>query len=101
MAYVKRLGSNLYSLLKKRPALPARSFTITSRTGDCATGKTKRGLQEQRAPSRNSNWLLCYSVSTVSHPDRREASIKITLSFQNLEAALPPGIPAGRRSSSP
>ena len=32
---------------------------------------------------------------------RRKAHTKTTSSFQNLEAALPPGIPAGRRSSSP
>ena len=36
----------------------------------------------------------------LSIPHCREARIKTTLSFQNLEAALPPGIPAGRRSSS-
>ena len=36
----------------------------------------------------------------LSIPQCRAAPIKITLSFQNLEAALPPGIPAGRRSNS-
>ena len=36
----------------------------------------------------------------LSIPHCREAQTKTTLSFQNLEAALPPGIPAGRRSSS-
>ena len=33
-------------------------------------------------------------------PHFSEAHTKTTLSFQNLEAALPPGIPAGRRSNS-
>jgi hypothetical protein len=41
----------------------------------------------------------CY-VATTSLPHSRAAPIKSTLSFQNLEAALPPGIPAGRRSNS-
>ena len=36
----------------------------------------------------------------MSHSHHREAPIKSTLSFPNIEAALPPGIPAGRRSSS-
>ena len=36
----------------------------------------------------------------LSIPHCREAQTKTTLSFQNLEAALPPGIPAGRRSNS-
>jgi len=37
----------------------------------------------------------------MSHSRHREAPIKTTLSLQNLEAALPPGMPAGRRSNSP
>jgi hypothetical protein len=37
----------------------------------------------------------------LSTPHCREAHIKTILSFQNLKAALPPGIPAGRRSNSP
>ena len=40
-------------------------------------------------------------MDRLSIPHCREAQKKITLSFQNLEAALPPGLPAGRRSSSP
>ena len=36
----------------------------------------------------------------LSIPCCREAHTKTTLSFQNLEAALPLGIPAGRRSNS-
>ena len=43
---------------------------------------------------------VMFDRQPMSHPHHREAPIKTTLSFQNLEAALPLGIPAGRRSSS-
>ena len=43
---------------------------------------------------------MLHPGSTVSHPHHGAARTKTTLSFQNLEAALPPGIPAGRRSNS-
>jgi hypothetical protein len=46
-------------------------------------------------------WLLIRELRPrASQPHRCAAPMKTTLSFQNLEAALPPGIPAGRRSSS-
>ena len=35
---------------------------------------------------------MLHPGGTVSHPHHREAQIKITLSFQNLEAALPLGM---------
>ena len=38
---------------------------------------------------------MLHPGSTVSLPPHREAHIRTALSFQNLEAALPPGIPAG------
>jgi len=44
---------------------------------------------------------MLHPGSTVSLPPHREAHIRTALSFQNLEAALPPGIPAGEPIQQP
>jgi len=58
------------------------------------------GGSSQRKASVMDRGCLFSCDSTTSHAHHRAAQTKTTLSFQNLEAALPLGIPAARRSNS-
>ena len=57
-----------------------------------ARNEQNLAFQEESAPARGSDWLLCYTLAYRVLPTSPQAPIKTTMSFRNLEAALPPGI---------